>query len=129
MSGIVVALDAWKGESGLAISHGNDHYIIREWRKEKDSGVAKVRDTTIQIGLVENMRNIIRQNSQIGEKLSYRQLVDLLKKDYNLLTDAEAWNGGRNRRTFFRIHYFPLKILEHEGYIDYDGRGNVTRLR
>jgi hypothetical protein len=126
----VIELDAWKGKSGVEITHGNDDYLLVSYRKNKESGEITRYENRVPVSIVDNMRGIIRRAIPINGVLSYRGVVEAIKKDFNLAIPTDAWNGGSNRaKYYFPLYYWPIKVLEHEGYVSYNSRGSVKRLR
>lgn len=59
--------------------------------------------------------------------IDYRSIVRGLIIRYNLNIDADSFNGGRNRaRYMFPYYYWPLKVLEHYGYVKHLRNGTVV---
>lgn len=50
-------------------------------------------------------------------------------KDFLSEIMMETFNGGKFRKAiYFPVLYYPLKVLEAKGYIQYYGRGGIARL-
>jgi len=119
----VVELDSWKGTGNLEIGHDNMNYIVTEHRKEKETGEIKIITTEVPKINVDFLWELVKQ---LGPEVTYRQLVPHLIKHYNLTYSIDAFNGGHNRKTYFKTYQFPARILEHMSKIKYDGRGKLT---
>lgn len=131
----MIDIEGWKGESGVEVDflskfNLGSEITIREHRKNKRTGEIKEQVTRVPIKRVINIWKIIERGMPEGEWYGYRWLVNKIKNFYGFDVDTEAWNGGRNRaKYYFPFHYYPLKILEAKKFIEYDGRGNIRRLK
>lgn len=66
---------------------------------------------------VKELLTLIKQCSKIG-KVKYKQLAELLIKKNNIEdVSTESFNGGNNRKHYFKYYYHPLKVLENLGKI------------
>lgn len=88
------------------------------------------------------VRNLIKLNRMnLSEVLpTYDKFNELIRKyNHPELTEyyaeflaelmLETFNGGRFRKAvYFPILYYPIKVLEAKGYIQYFGRGGIARL-
>jgi len=118
----------WRGKSGLDIVKCNDGenvYVI-EHRKNKQTGEITKYTTEVELQKVLNLWQILKKNCEVGETYGYRFIMSKIKEFYGFTVDDEAWNGGKNRsKYYFPTHYYPLKVLESEGVIQYFGNGGV----
>lgn len=100
-------------------------WIMKEYRTVKGTGLTEVIFHKIPAERVEVMRSILNR-CEYGEVYGFKWVARNIMKAYGFEVDIDAWNGGRNRaKYYFPFHYYPLKVLEHEGYITYNGRGGV----
>jgi len=77
---------------------------------------------------IEPIEEII-ENLDLNYIVGYRYIVRKLLQKLNLNISIDAFNGGKNRaRFYFRFYYYPLKILEAKGIINYYGRGGIERI-
>lgn len=59
-------------------------------------------------------------------KIRYNQIVPLVINAHKLHNvSLNAFSGGTNRKHYFRLYKFPLRILKIQGLIQTDFRGNV----
>lgn len=125
-----IEIFGWKGKSGIFIEMEDDQEIfIVEHRKDKEDGSVTEQVTRLQAKWVKNLWSILLNNCDVGETYGYRFLVEKIKEFYKIEIDTDAWNGGKNRsKYFFKYHYYPLKVLEAKGYIQYFGNGSVARI-
>ena len=103
----------------------NREWIISEYRKDKHTGKISSTIKKIPEHYVDTVRKIIQQ-CEAGEVYGYEWLMNKIQKEHGLNIDRDAWNGGRNRTTYyFPLHYYPLKVLEKQGVIIYNGNGSI----
>lgn len=121
----------WKGKDKLEIYKEGTNWILKEHRKDKDSGeIALISHIVPELNVV-NVWNAIRIRCvEIGEKTNSRKIaIDLITQKNIPLGLDEFW-GGKNRAQYlFPLLYYPLKILEEKGFIKYGGRGQIIRLK
>lgn len=48
---------------------------------------------------------------------TYQDIIHILLPKNNLNISKDAFNGGKNRKTYFKLYYYPLKILELQNKI------------
>jgi len=123
-------IEGWKGKDKLNMSMGfNSNFSIIEHRKEKETG--EVHDVPHLIPF-ENVNKIlcIINKLKINESIPYRKVISRIIKMNDLQLGLNAFNGGKNRsKYYFPLYYFPVKILESLNFIDYSGRGVITRIK
>lgn len=133
----LVFVDGWKGKSGLKIIERPKHYIVQEWRKDKESGESKVAEHKVDWVLVANLKLVVEQ-MDLGTEYKYKYVVRKIIQHYNLVEEfglpedvlLETFNGGKFRKkAYFKYYYYPVKILESKGVIQYLGRGGIIRLK
>lgn len=119
----------WKGKSGYQVFLEGAVWVVREFFKDKDSGDVSVVDNVVPSFNVSLLYGDLRAICDVGGRCSYRDVVGRLIFSRGLDVDIEAFNGGKNRASFyFPLYYYPLKVLEWKGLIVYHGRGGVTLL-
>jgi len=115
-------INGWKGEGNLEVYRGFDNdFIIKEPIKDKETGDISYTTKQISKDDVNRMVRIIKNLDlnkkytcyEIGERLGYKEWKDL-------------W---RERKVYFKIYYYPVKILEKLRMIKYSGRGDITRIK
>ena len=127
----IVTLQGWKGKDELSIERESlDSWVVKEHRTDNNSGVVKESCHLISHGDVLDMWSIITVLCDCGERTRYRDLVrELIGSNGIVDADQESFNGGKNRSAYyFPLYYYPLKILEYLQFVQYHGRGGVTRL-
>jgi len=127
---IEIDIEGWKGKDYLEIyrGFGND-VMIYEHRKDKETGEIIKIPHLIPYENINHILSIIKK-VKVGEKLSYKDVVLILMKRFDLRFGLDAFNGGQNRsRYYFPMYYFPIKFLERIELIKYSGGGTITRLK
>lgn len=123
-------IEGWKGIGEFQLYKVGDVIRVVEYRKNKETGEIATEINDVPAQNIEIVWNILIKKAALGEIYGYRWLMKQIQDHYKLCVDAEAWNGGVNRRRYyFPLHYHPLKILEAKGYIKYFGRGSIMRLK
>lgn len=128
----MIDVQGWKGKSGITISKEEDKWIITEWRKQKEDGAIEEMTTRIPAANVNIMWALIKKHCPRPNMLvKYRTIVPTIIKHYGWTdVDVVSFNGGSNRtKYYFPAYYYPNKILENRGYIDYSGRGIIKRIK
>lgn len=134
---VEIEIHGWKGRDELAIIEADGEYIVKEHRKVKEDGSVEELQHVIPKRNVHILWSIIRSNTDKETTYQYRWLVRKVCEHYKfhetegipLAQMMDAFNGGRHRATkYFKFLYYPLKVLESEGLIQYYGRGGVKRL-
>jgi len=124
-----IELTGWKGKDKIIIEKIGTEWVITEHRKDKETGEIGNISTTIPEQYVVDVWEIIKKRCGTFEKTKYRELAhDLILKN-NLSLSLDEFNGGKNRKNYFKTYYYPVKILEDRGFINYTGRGGITRLK
>jgi len=122
--------EGWKGKDGLIITKVDSNWEIVEHRKDKLSGEIANNKHIIPELNVANIWILIKDLIGMAEKLTYRKLVPSLISRNRLPLEIEEFNGGKNRaKYYFPLYYYPIKILEKQGFIRYGGRGTIVRLK
>lgn len=136
MSDEHITITGWKGHDELAIIEAEGDYIIEEHRKVKESGDVDTMRHVIPKRNVHILWSIIRKHTDKETEYKYKWLVRKVCEHYGfhekegipLEQMMDAFNGGRHRSSkYFPFLYWPLKVLEHHGLIQYFGRGGVKR--
>jgi hypothetical protein len=128
----IIDVDGWKGKSGLDIKKEQDEWIITEWRKQKEDGAIEEMTTRVPTTNVNMMWAFVKKHCpRTNMIVKYRTIVPTIIQ-HNGWTDVDvvSFNGGKNRaKYYFPNYYYPCKVLENKGYIDYSGRGIIKRLK
>lgn len=126
-----IEIEGWKGKDEISIVEVADYYEVVEHRKDKLSGevgraVHKIPKANVEKILVL----IVEHCPSVAIGTTYRKLIPSIIETYHLPIEIEEFNGGKNRsKYYFPLYYYPLKILEKQGFIRYGGRGKIVRLR
>ena len=115
----------WKGKDKISVQEGVSSYTLIEHRKDKETGEIEEYAHTIPKSSVNKLMTILA-DTEHTDRYEYRAVIKQLIKHYNLDIDIDAFNGGRNRALYyFPLYYWPVKVLESKGIIEYSGRGSI----
>jgi len=79
--------------------------------------------------LKEYQRNAVDE-LKVNYVVQYRYIIKKLIEKLDIEIDVDAFNGGKNRAKFyFKYYYYPLKVLESRGIINFYGRGRIERIK
>ncbi len=115
-------VEGWQSIDSLEIFKGfTNDFIIKQHLKDKKTG--QVRTTTHQISKIKvNTLLSWIKRWKVGESHKcYDFAINLGYSGWK-----ELW---KERKEYFELYYYPIKILEALNLIDYSGRGKITRLR
>lgn len=123
-----------EGDTQITYSQDTEIYIIKEYRKEKET--QKIKENTYKLPKknVEVLRNILKEYAKPNQGYGYKWVVRKIIEHYKFHIDEnvpieymiEAFNGGKNRaRFYFPFYYYCVKVLEAKKEIKYLGRGGV----
>lgn len=120
-----------KGESGTEFVRKDDVWIVKEYRREDRAGRIKPIVNKIAHRDVQILWKIIKHHCpEVGDKTKYKILVPTLLKVHKLHDiTVEGFNGGKNRKHYFRVYQYPSKILHKLVYVHYTLKGEFIRLR
>jgi hypothetical protein len=120
----------WKGKDDIVFNHIGTDWHILEHRKDKDSGEVALSSHVIPEMEILKVWELIKARVSLREKTPARKLwLDIITAK-NLPISLDEFNGGRNRsKYYFPYYYYPVKVLEHLGFIHYGGRGQIVRLK
>jgi len=124
-----IDINGWKGKDKVEIYEEGDIYVLHQHRKVKETG--EIRDDIAKVpkSNVAHLWAILDKFCQVGEIYGYRYIMAKIKEFYGFDVADDAWNGGVNRSAYyFPFQYYPLKILEAQGKIQYFGRGSIVRI-
>jgi len=121
----------WKGKDKLEIYKEGTNWILKEHRKDKESGEIAINPHIVPELNVVNVWNAITNRClTIGEKTSSRKIAIDLITQKNIPVGLDEFWGGKNRSKYlFPLLYYPLKVLENQHFIKYGGRGQIVRIR
>lgn len=128
-----IELEGWKGKSGMTIKRLPRLFIIKEFRKETPNSKPKEIITKIPLedfNKVLTILKLIPKNKEI-------RIRDFSEKYCNEFGLVEFFNGNEfqyeklfgSRKTYLPKIYYPLKICWDFGFISYDKRGVIIRLK
>lgn len=120
----VLRVKKWKGKDKISIQEGISCYTLIEHRKDKETGEIEEIQHKVHKLTVNNLMTILSETEHT-DRYKYRDIVSQLIKHYKLDLDIDAFNGGRNRKNYFSLYYYPVKCLEAKGIIEYSGRGEI----
>ncbi len=125
-----VDVDGWKGRDKLIIEKIGADWILKEHRKDKESGeIAKSSHIIPEIN-VADVWTIIKDRVELHERTTSRKVaLDIISKRRIGVSIDEFWGGKCRAQFYFPLLYYPLKVLESKGFIKYGGRGNIVRLK
>ena len=126
----------YKGKDKIEIETKSDGFLVREHRKDKETGEIKTTEKIIPKVNVEIIKELIEQNCPIGEvytsKYVARKLIQRL--GFHLIEGIDEdvflsalWGGKYRAKYYFPYLYYPLKILSHKGHIKYSSIGQIVR--
>lgn len=123
--------EGWKSKDELVFERIGETWIITEHRKDKKSDeIGTIVHKIPEENVIKLWDLIKKLCPSIGTSTTYRKIALSLIETYHLPLDIEEFNGGRNRSaSYFPYYYYPTKILEYLGEINYGGRGKITRLQ
>lgn len=116
----VEIVNGWKGEGTIEIWKGFDNdFTIRTPIKDKLTGNVKWTVKEVKKEDLNRMIHIIK-NLPLNEPVSCYEIANRLGYDWK-----DIWKY--RTKIYFKIYYFPIKILESLKVIDYGGDGKITR--
>lgn len=114
-------IEGWKGKDKPDIFKSfNEDFIIITHLKDKNGEIKKIRKE-ISKDKVNKIKNIVSKFKLNTKYKCYSFAEPLGFKDWK-----ELW---KERNIYFSDYYYPVKILESLGLIEYSGRGDITRLK
>lgn len=130
-----VILQRWKGKDHLDFDPVPGGYVVIQHRKEKETGTVRTITHMVSSDTIQTLRRIIREHCVYGVEYAYGFIVSKLIAEYELdtaegiptSTMMACFNGGRFReKYYFPLYYYPMKVLEHEGFVNYYGKGGFS---
>ena len=119
---VELELIGWKGKSGIDISKDfKNDFKIKEYRKDKQTGIVKELTHEVPFENVNNIKSFIL-TWKVGESRKCYDFAPFL----NFPDWKSLW---KERKIYFNKYYFPVKVLELLGIVEYSGRGTITRLK
>lgn len=120
---VFMEIEGWKGKDVIEIYGGfKENFTIIEHRKNKETGDSETSKHEVSNKDINRLLFWIKK-WEIGEAHKYYDFADILGVD--------NWETVWKRRTdiYFKLYYYPLKVLEAIGIIGYSGRGLVTKIK
>jgi hypothetical protein len=115
-------IEGWKGIDNIQIMKGFEQdFLIKSNIKDKETG--EITTTTHQIPFEKvNTLFFWIKGWKVGEK---HKCYDFSEK-LGYSDWKELW---KERKEYFELYYYPIKVLESLGIVKYSGRGDVTRIK
>lgn len=128
----VVETEGWKKAGTFEVEKKDrETFLLREYRQTKEGGLDII-ENDVPYDNVWNLFTILQNNCEPGREYSYTYVVKKLIEFYGTPegftpeTFIACFNGGRYRKShYFPTYYYPLKVLERQGWITYYGRGGI----
>ena len=100
-------------------------YVIIEFSKDKSTMKLKQKESYIKQWQVKRFYMLLSKLNLEKTLIKSHDVWKEIIKNNNLKIDENAFNGGGNnrRRYYFPLYYYPAKVLEHEGLIEYSRAG------
>jgi len=128
-----------KKDENLTIEKKNrETWTVNEWRANKETGAMEPHPTDIPVANVDVVFYTILNNCQPNVEYGYHYIVRKLLEFYKFHEQEgctlefmlnNCFNGGKNRKKYyFPYYYYPMKILQKQGFIHYYGQGKFTLL-
>ena len=115
-------ISGWKGVDNLEIFKGfTEDFIIKSHLKDKETGEVTTTSHQIPHEKVNKILSFIKQ-MKINEKVKCYAFAPYL----GYTTWKDLW---KERKDYFELYYYPIKVIEALRIIKYSGRGDVTRLK
>jgi hypothetical protein len=124
----VINVQGWKGKATNEISEESDSYLLRCWKKHKDTGENYFTEHRVSKDSVDNLLFIIKQNctprQEYGPYFLWRKIIEFYSLDRLENMDIElmmsVFNGGKLRaKYYFPLYYWVMLVLAEQGHIYY----------
>ena len=127
-----VHIEGWKGNSGFEIKEFPLLYKVIEWKKDKYSNEIKRTGHKVRKEAVDLVWDCIKKfDKGITIKASsVAREICIAKKDTHYIHDGKfsfSLFFGTRGKGYFKLFYYPTKVLESKGLIMYDEKG-ITRI-
>lgn len=115
-------IEGWKGIDNIEIIKGfTNDFIIKSHTKDKETGEITSNTHQIPYHRVNTILSVIKR-MKVGEKVKCYDFSPYL----GFKTWKDLW---KERKDYFDLYYYPIKVLEALGIIKYGGRGDITRIK
>ena len=121
-----IELVPWKGKDQVRFEYRADDavWVIYTHQKVKETGEVEERVYEVPHQQVQAVYFFLLQlgadKGPVHTPLLWELIIAQQYPGSGLTRDS--FNGGRNRKVYFRAGYYPLKVLEHLGYIAYGSK-------
>ena len=128
-----VNITGWKGKDDVVITEQRDGYKLVEHRKNKETGTVYESENFVSKQAVDTLMTLL-ESCVYDETIPYRYIVRKILNHYKIPTAERiseetmlsAFSGGIFRKKYyFPLYYFPMKVLEAKGLVEYFGRGGI----
>lgn len=118
----IEVVEGWKGIDNIEIFRGfTEDFVIKSHQKDKETGEISEQVHTIPHENVNRIFFWIKKWQKGETHKCY---------DFATFLGFEDWKSlWKERKKYFELYYFPVKVLEALAIINYSGRGDVTRIK
>jgi len=133
-----VAMEGWKGKSGIKIKQYPIYFECIEWRKTDPDHEAKKVSNKID---KEHFYNFVKalEKLDVGARYKTKEVAQIWARLNEVwknahgrrVFDADGFNFANiaGCRTTYMNFYYPVKIAEFYKLVKYEKRGYITRLK
>ena len=128
-----VFVPEWKGKSGYEVEPCETMYLVKHWKKD-EHGVPKQSVHKVTIESVNKLWQVIQKqplNKKIKTKTVAKNICAVLGIT-RFVHSSGAFDFAKlfgNRQDYFRIFYYPLKVLVWQSNVHHYKSGHVERLK
>lgn len=115
-------IQGWKGVDNIEIFKGfTEDFIIKSHLKDKETGEVTTTSHQVPHEKVNKILSFIKR-MKVADKVKCYDFAPYL----GYKTWKDLW---KERKDYFELYYYPIKVIEALGIIKYSGRGDITRLK
>ena len=116
-------IEGWKKKGGLDVFPTGFEQDFKIVQRIRDKKTGKIKETH-KIIPFENVNKILKHI------LTWKKGETRMCYDFTELLGEKTWQDviGKRTKVYFPFYYFPIKVLEELGFIDYGGNGEIKRL-
>ncbi len=78
---------------------------------------------------LQRLKQIIKLLADKNGETKYYDVAQIIIHSEKLDCTLDAFNGGKNRKYYFKHYYYPIKVLEHTQYIEYNKKGIIKIIK
>lgn len=120
-----IVMEPWKGKDNVTFEYrANDAtWVIVTHQKDKDTMEVEERTYEVPHRSVTVLYDILKELGADKAPVPAQVIWNALILAYQLNLTVNEFNGGSNRgKVYFPLAYYPLKVLEHLGYINFGSK-------